>query len=163
MLPDFAIGPLIIRTYSLFLGAAIALVLGVMAWAGEKRDGQNGLAWVDACLWALGTGIVAGRLGHAAIHWSYFTDHLLEVPQVWRGGLDWHTAVAGGLIALAIACRQSGLRFRRLAAVLALLLPLGAALIYTGCWMVSCGHGREVASLADYPALAVAELPDLYG
>jgi hypothetical protein len=29
--------------------------------------------------------------------------------------------------------------------------------------MVSCGHGREVVTLASYPPLLVMELPDLYG
>jgi prolipoprotein diacylglyceryltransferase len=29
--------------------------------------------------------------------------------------------------------------------------------------MVSCGHGREVSSLSDYPPFLVAELSDLYG
>jgi phosphatidylglycerol:prolipoprotein diacylglycerol transferase len=83
--------------------------------------------------------------------------------QVWRGGLDWHAALLGGLIGLALVCRWRGVRFPAALDALALALPLGAALTYTGCLMVSCGHGREVTSLADYPWPIALELPDLYG
>jgi phosphatidylglycerol:prolipoprotein diacylglycerol transferase len=108
-------------------------------------------------------GIVGGRLGHVGIHWQYFAEHPEGIVKVWQGGLDWHGAALGGLLALLLVCRVRGAGFRQVSDALAFILPMGAALTYTGCLMVSCGHGREVASLADYRPPIALELPDLYG
>jgi phosphatidylglycerol:prolipoprotein diacylglycerol transferase len=156
------IGPFVIRTYTVLLDLAILAGLGIMAWQG-KRIEDRPARWIDSGLAALVGGIVFGRLGHVLIYLAYFADHTQEMVQVWRGGLDWHGAVLGGLLGLALATRLFDLRFRQVSDVAAFILPLGAALIYTGCLMVSCGHGREVSSLSDYPPFLVAELSDLYG
>ena len=82
---------------------------------------------------------------------------------MWLGGLDWHGAVALGLAGLFLMARLRGLDGRALLDALAFALPLGATLTFGGCLLARCAYGREVASLADYPALLAAELPDLYG
>jgi phosphatidylglycerol---prolipoprotein diacylglyceryl transferase len=156
------IGPFAFRTYSLILDLTILLALGVLVWHGQRRE-QRGTAWLDAGLGALIGGIVLGRAGHVAVYWQYYSIHVDQVLQLARGGIDWHTAVLGGLIGLTLVCRWRKVNFREVTDVLALVLPLGAALVYTGCLMTSCGHGREVESLVGYPPLVVMELPDLFG
>jgi len=163
MAPELGhIGPIVVRTYSLFLNLAIITGLGLLTWFGWQLEDAP-TRWVDAGLSALAGGIVFGRLGHAAIHWAYYSAHLNEVPQFWRGGLDWHGAVLGGIGALAIYCRVRSMRWRLVSDVFSLIVPAGTLFIYTGCLMVSCGHGLEVRSLADYPPLIAAEMPNLYG
>ena len=163
MAPELGrIGPIVIRTYALFLDMAVLAGLGWLAWQGH-RIARQPVAWLDAGLGALVGGIAAGRLGHAAIHWAYFSEHPEQIGQVWRGGLDWHAGVVGGLIGLVLVCRWRGVDFPAALDALAVMVPVWAALISTGCLMGSCGHGREVSSLADYPPLVAAELPDLYG
>ncbi len=156
------IGPITIRTYTLLLDLAVLIGLATLAWQAWKLD-QKPAHWLDAGLGALAAGLIAARLGHVAIHWMYFSEHPSEIWEIWRGGLDWHTAVLGGLGGLAGICRLRKLGFWQVSDVLAWSLPIGVMLTYTGCLMTNCGHGREVRSLADYPALLVAELPDLYG
>lgn len=156
------IGPFVIRTYTALLDLAILAGLGIMAWQGKRIDNRPARR-IDSSLAALVGGIVLGRLGHVLIYLAYFDDHTSEIVQIWRGGLDWHGAVLGGLLGLALSTRLFRLRFRQVSDVAAFILPLGATLIYTGCLMVSCGHGREVSSLSDYPPFLVAELSDLYG
>lgn len=162
MLPEIGhIGPLTFRTYTVLLDAAILVGLALLAWHGRRV--ARPLAWLDAGLAALVGGVVAARLVHAGIHWAYFSEHPAEIVEVWRGGLSWHGAVVGGLLALFAAARISRLDWRGLTDALALVLPLGAALAYAGCLPAGCGAGREVATLADYPPLVAAELPDIYG
>ncbi len=156
------IGPFVIRTYTVLLDLAILAGLGIMAAQGKQIENRSA-RWLDCGLAALVSGLIFGRLGHVLIYLDYFTDHTQEIYQVWRGGLDWHGAVIGGILGLALFTRLFGMRFRQVSDTVALILPLGAALIYTGCLMVSCGHGREVSSLSDYPPFLVAELSDLYG
>jgi phosphatidylglycerol:prolipoprotein diacylglycerol transferase len=163
MAPEFArFGSVSFRTYSLILDAAILIVLGVLAWQGQRRE-SRGTAWLDAGLGALAGGILLGRVGHVAVYWQYYSQHMDQVVQLSHGGIDWHMTVIGALIGMALVCRWRKLGFREITDVLALVLPLGAALFYTGCLMTSCGHGYEVESLAEYPPLVVMELPDLFG
>jgi phosphatidylglycerol---prolipoprotein diacylglyceryl transferase len=163
MAPEFArIGPMSIRTYSLILDLAVLITLGVLAWQGQRRA-TRGTAWLDAGLGALVGAVVLGRIGHVIVYWQYYSHHLDQILQLSRGGLNWHIAVLGALIGLALVCRWRGLSFREVTDVLALVLPVGAMLTYTGCLMTSCGHGYEVESLAGYPPLIVMELPDLFG
>lgn len=163
MAPELgSIGPITIRTYTLLLDAAIIIGLLLLAWFGWQRS-ERPAQWVDAGLWTLAAGLVSARLGHVAIHWGYFAEHVNEIPQIWLGGLDWHLAVLGGMVALAIYQRNTNISWKALMEAFALIVPIGAVFMYTGCLMVSCGHGTEVITLADYPPLIAAELPDLYG
>jgi phosphatidylglycerol:prolipoprotein diacylglycerol transferase len=163
MMPELVrIGPLVIQTYTALLDLAILGGLGVLAWQGRRVE-QQPVAWLDAGLSAVVGGIIFGRGEHILTHWDYFSNHAAEIVQLWRGGLDWHGAVVGGLAGLVIFCAVRHLSFRRITDTLALILPVGAAFTYTGCLMARCGYGREVETLASYPPLVVAELPDLYG
>jgi phosphatidylglycerol:prolipoprotein diacylglycerol transferase len=163
MMPELLrIGPIVIQTYTVLLDLAILGGLGTLAWQGW-RTGQQAVAWLDAGLSALLGGIVMGRVEHILIHWEYFSGHADEIVQLWRGGLGWHGAVAGGLAGLAIFCAVRRLSFRQIADTLALILPTGAIFAYAGCLMARCGYGQEVETLAGYPPLVAAELPDLYG
>lgn len=163
MAPELGqIGPFVIRTYTLFLDAAILLGLGILVWQGHHRD-RRAAAWLDAGIATVLGGLIIGRIGHVMIYWAYFTHHVAQAFEIWRGGIDWHAAILGGIVGLALMCQIRRMRFRAVTDVLAFVLPIGALLTYTGCWMVSCGHGREVTSLADYPSVVAAELPDIYG
>lgn len=156
------IGPITLRTYTLLLDLALLAGLGALAWRGWRIE-DSPARWLDAGLSALILGLVAGRLGHVAIHWAYFTHHREEIAHFWLGGLDWHAAIGGGLLGLGIYCFVRRLSFRLLTDTLALPLALGVALVWAGCLLHGCGYGAEVRSLADYASPIVAEWPDLYG
>jgi phosphatidylglycerol:prolipoprotein diacylglycerol transferase len=156
------IGPVVIRTYTLLLDLALIIGLGTLLWYGNHTD-QRPARWVDAGLGGIVLGIVAGRLGHVALYWHYFRTHQAEIWQVWRGGLDWHMAVLGGLLGMTLMAKVRGVPLRELYDVVAMILPVGVVLTYAGCLSTSCGHGIAVGSLAAYPAWMVAELPDLFG
>lgn len=163
MAPELGqVGPVVIRTYTLFLDAAIVAGLIILASYGWQKE-QRPAAWMDAGLGALVVGVIVGRLGHVAIYWAYFANHREQIFEVWRGGLDWHGAVVGGFVGLAIISAVRKVEMAAALGAVAIILPLSAALTYTGCLMTSCSHGREVESLANYPPGIAAELPDLYG
>jgi phosphatidylglycerol:prolipoprotein diacylglycerol transferase len=144
MLPDFRIGQIIVRSYALMVDVAIVVGLLLLGVFGALDDEKRPAAWVDAGLGALVGGIVGGRLGHVGIHWQYFAEHPENIIKVWQGGLDWHGAALGGLLALLLVCRIREVSFRQISDALAFVLPMGAALAYT------------------HPPIAL-ELPDLYG
>ncbi|MCA0454633.1 MAG: prolipoprotein diacylglyceryl transferase [Chloroflexi bacterium] len=130
---------------------------------------------VDAYLGALLVGILGARLFHVALNWDYFADNTSEIWQVEAGGLDWHGALLGGLIGIALVLwgqrllrrwRPSPLKplaFNTLLVSLIPALPLIGFGGWVGCWAAGCGYGKEVDSLANYPRWATSELVDVFG
>ena len=155
------IGPLALRAFALALGVALA---GAVALASYylSRWATPGAVF-DAFLGGLIGGALGGGLAHVVFAWDYFSLHPEAIPRLSEGGLEWHGALAGALIGLAIVSRWRRLPWGPLLNVLAPILPLIALGAWYGCWAASCGYGAEVDTLARYPAYAVSESPDVYG
>lgn len=153
-----SIGPLQLQTFSLALALAIVLA-GLIALS--RAPGRPG-ATLDACLVALAAGLVAARIGHILLHAAHFTLVPEDILRPGSGGLEWHAGLAGALGGL-----WAGARLRRVdpRALLDALTPAPALLAlgaWRGCLAAGCAFGREVDTLANYPPLLVAELPDIY-
>jgi prolipoprotein diacylglyceryltransferase len=117
----------------------------------------------DGFLIALGGAALLGRAGHVLLNWDYFAFHQDEVYRLDLGGIDWHFAVFGALIGLWFGARLRRFDFNRTLAWCAPLVGLIGLLVWRMCAGVGCAAGNEVDTLARYPALIVAELPDRYG
>ena len=96
----FELGPIAVRWYGLFF--AIAFLIGYYIMQNMlKREGFN-QDWMDSLLLYMMVGTVLGaRLGHVFFYqWDYYQDHLLEILQIWKGGLASHGAAIGIILSL---------------------------------------------------------------
>jgi prolipoprotein diacylglyceryltransferase len=150
------------RTYTAVL--ALALLVTAAFYVRAASPGRRGAA-ADACLLALALGLIGARAQHVLLHWDYFGAHVAEAFDLGAGGLGWHGGAAGGLIGLWIGgrLRRPFSTFAQGLRPLALAVPLIMLAGWYGCWAAGCAYGVEVATLADYPAWAAAELRDIYG
>lgn len=159
--PFFTIGGVTVAIYSLSL--ALALALGAAVSVYRARAIYRPVQVIDACLGALIGGLVGARAEHVLLHWDYFAANLPEALRLNAGGLDWHGAVIGALVGLAIISRLRGFDARRMLALFASALPLLALAGWIGCAAAVCAYGAEVDTLALHPAYAVWEARDVYG
>lgn len=92
----FSIGSFGIRYYSLFF--AIAFWLGYVITDKFFRDQKVPEGLLDKVFFLIIIATVIGsRLGHCLFYgWDYYSQHPLEILQVWKGGLASH----GGTIAI---------------------------------------------------------------
>ncbi len=148
-----------IPVYSFALVVGIVISIGVAVRRGVARPA----VLVDLALGGTAGAVIVGRAGHVLLHWTYFGDHTSEALRPAAGGLDWHGALLGALIGLAVVARWRKLIFRVLLDALAPALPLMVFAGWLGCWGAACGYGAEVDTLAHYPAFAAAETRDVYG
>jgi phosphatidylglycerol:prolipoprotein diacylglycerol transferase len=148
-----------VPVFSLALALGIALSVGIGARQTRLKLGVV----VDVGLGALVGALVGARIFHVLLDWAYFADNLSEAARLTAGGLDWHGAVIGGLLGLAVVARWRRLSVRDLLDALAPVLPLLALAGWLGCWGAVCGYGVEVDTLANYATGVAGETRDVYG
>lgn len=116
------------------IGIVLALILTSRRLT--QRGAEPGIV-IDFAVGAIIAGIVVGRIGHVATHFSdYFGAgrNPLTALFVWEGGMSLFGAVLGGVIGVAIVSRITGLRA---GAVLDAAVPgllLGSAIVRLGDW-----------------------------
>lgn len=100
------IGPFSLRWYGLLfaLGFLLGLFMVRKMFLAENAPEE----WLDKCFMYMVVGTVIGaRLGHVFFYdWDYYSQHLSEIPQIWKGGLASHGGAIGNLIALWIFSRR---------------------------------------------------------
>jgi prolipoprotein diacylglyceryl transferase len=106
------LGPLPIRAYALciVLGIFVALALTVRRW--RARGGVDQDIW-DVAGWAIGFGIVGGRLYNVItdpeLYFARGKDPV-DALRIWDGGLGIWGAIALGAVGAWIGCRRHGMR-----------------------------------------------------
>ena len=91
----FYIGDFPIRMYGLVLCMAIFLATGT-AYFLAKQDGRWHEHVLDIGIYGGFAGLIGGRLWDVFFFdWDYYSEHLLEIPFVWQGGM----AEQGGMLA----------------------------------------------------------------
>ncbi|HZY42772.1 MAG TPA: prolipoprotein diacylglyceryl transferase [Anaerolineae bacterium] len=151
-----------ISMYAAALSLGLIAALIVTGLEARSRHIRSAL-WLDAALAAITIGVVAARLGYAALNWAYFQHHPLEVLEIWEGGLSWHAGLIGGSIgAWLIAHRSRDHQPIELLDVFALAVPVGLAFGWIGSQFAATAYGRELYPGDPFFWLAV-DRADLYG
>jgi prolipoprotein diacylglyceryltransferase len=138
-----------VNGFALWLGFGAALGLWRVARGVSQQ--QAGVL-VNIALFLLLLALIGARLFYVGVNWAYFTDHLLETPQFWRGGLGWPGAAAGAWIALLIVSarnrspRGKRVSFGLLSDRLYPLLPPIAVAAWLGSWQIGSAYGYFVPS-----------------
>ena len=79
----------------------------------------------DVLLWGTIFGIVGARAYYVAFEWSYYSQHLSEIPAIWNGGIAIYGGIIGALIGAAIGCKVGKIDFLNLLDLGALGLLIG--------------------------------------
>ena len=121
---------------------ALAVVLG-LAWIMADSPVRLRNAWLTAAVWVLFAALIGGRAAYVAPNWEYFQNHLIQIPQVWLGGLAWPGALAGAILGTLIAAWISKIPVVILADRLIPLLASLSVAVWLGCWVSGCAYGPE--------------------
>jgi prolipoprotein diacylglyceryltransferase len=122
---------------------ALGAVLGLI-WIALETPKSDQSTFLNAGFWVLMGALVGGRIAYVAVHWEYFRKHVLEIPQVWLGGLAWPGAVIGGGLVIVLVAWIVGIPLGSLVdGMLPLLASLSVA-VWLGCMFIGCAYGPEV-------------------
>ena len=123
----FQIGPISVHWY----GIIIALAVLAAGWVGTIEARRRGMdpdvGWA-MLLPVLIAAVIAARAYHVIHQWDYYSQNLVQIPQIWTGGLGIPGAVAGGVLAIWLYTRWIGQNTARWLDVFASAMLLGQAI-----------------------------------
>jgi phosphatidylglycerol---prolipoprotein diacylglyceryl transferase len=129
--------------------SAFAFLVGLGASLGLWRVIQRvprwqASRWMNSALITLLGSLLGSRIVYVAFHTSYYAAHRLEAVEIWKGGLSWPGAVAGGLVGLVAVATIWRLPIALLAdRLMPLASPLAIA-VWLGCWQSGISYGGRL-------------------
>ena len=73
--------------------------------------------------------VIGGRLGYVVFYnLPYYLEHPLEIPATWSGGMSFHGATIGLIVAGMIYCRVKQIDFWKAADIYVVTIPIGLGL-----------------------------------
>lgn len=141
-----------IPVYSFSLLMAIGSSVGLWRIAKQSEE-KHRRFYLDVGLWVLLAALIGARIAYTVGQWAYFRRNVIEIFELYRGGLSWPGALAGGVLALFVLARKRKMPAGVLADVL---LPLGASLAvsaWMGSWLTGYAYGIESSSWWTLPAV----------
>lgn len=146
----FTIGPITIYSYGVMLALAVLVCTFLLSIDAKRYHISQEMAY-DLVFWCMLGGIIGARIFYTFIEWSYFSDNLLEILFIWKGGLAWQGGFAGGVLAGVCFARRHQLPLRPLLDLSAPYIALGQSIGRIGCFFNGCCYGKPVAWGIYYP------------
>lgn len=141
----FSIGSYEVHWYGIIIAFGFALAVlygGRMAYKWKMSlDGMT-----DVLIWGTILGIVCARAYYVLFEWSYYKDHLIEIPQIWNGGIAIYGGIIGALIGAAIGCKVGKINFQNLLDLGALGLLIGQGIGRWGNFFNQEAFGTNTAT-----------------
>lgn len=109
----FSIGEKKIYWYGIIITLGIAFAL-FLAWKNRDREKIKWDTKIDFILCAIPIGIICARLYYVIFKWDYYSQHLIEIPQIWNGGMAIYGGIIGGIVTAFIFCKVKKIRFLEL-------------------------------------------------
>ncbi len=123
----FQIGEIRVHWYGIIIASAV-LAAGWLGGMEARRRGEDPDVGWSMLLPVLVLAVIGARLYHVIHQWDYYSQNLALIPQIWTGGLGIPGAVAGGVLAIWLYTRWSGLNTLRWFDIFASVMLLGQAI-----------------------------------
>jgi len=138
----FKIGSFEVYTYGFTLVLGFIIAIAVTMYRNRNRKIQNE-DFLDFSFYLLIAGIIGSRLVYVLLHLNEYLSRPLSMFNLREGGLAWHGAMAGGLIAFLVFSRKKKIDLYELLDLAAPQMMLGLAIGRIGCFMNGCCLGNE--------------------
>lgn len=132
--------------YSLFIFIAF-LIGGSLVLREGKRWMIDENLMINMFFFLIPISIIGARLYYVLFEWSYYSHHLLEIIEIWNGGLAIHGGILFGLIYVMIYTARHNISFFRMTDIIVVGLLIGQAIGRWGNFFNQEAHG-PVTTLA---------------
>ena len=123
----FALGPIKIYWYGLFIVLAIFASAYVMLWLAKKQNISQETIF-DLLFWLVLSGLIGARLYDVLLELPYYTKQPIAIFKIWQGGMAVHGAIFGCALVLFLFAKKRAINFWSLTALVATAAPLAQAI-----------------------------------
>ncbi|GGB00192.1 prolipoprotein diacylglyceryl transferase [Macrococcus hajekii] len=139
----FHLGSWPVRWYGIIIAAGILLGF-LVANREAKKHGMDEEDLIDLIVWPIIIGIICARLYYVGFEWSYYKEHLAEIPMIMNGGIAIHGGLIGALTTGYFLIRRKGRSFFHVADIVAPSIILAQSIGRWGNFMNQEAHGGPV-------------------
>ncbi|MEG0025848.1 MAG: prolipoprotein diacylglyceryl transferase [Bacilli bacterium] len=139
-------GFITIKWYAIIILFAIILG-GVLAIKEAKKHQLSMEIMIDLFLGTIISAIVGARMYYVIFNWSYYSQNISEILQIWQGGLAIHGAIITGLLWVIYYTKKKKINTLQVTDIISVSLILGQAIGRWGNFMNGEAHG-PITSLA---------------
>ncbi len=106
----FEIGPFKVYWYGIII--AVGFILAVLyAYKRAKKFGVDPDKVFDVAIAGIIGGVIGARLYYVIFSWEKFKDDFWGIFEIWEGGIAVYGGLIGGVIAGAVVCKISKIKF----------------------------------------------------
>lgn len=134
------IGSFEIRWYAILI--LVGALVGIYLAEKEGRRFNVKTEFIfNMLFWALIFGFLGARLYYVLFNWDYYGTHIIEILQIWKGGLAIHGGILFGLLTILIYTKKYKARTIRYLDFICVPLLLAQAIGRWGNFFNSEAHG----------------------
>ncbi len=135
-----SLGNFEVRWYAVFI--LVGALLGYFVVRKEiKRFNIREDFIFNMCFWAIIFGLIGARIYYVMFNWDYYSQNLVEILEIWKGGLAIHGGIIGGLLTILFYTHKYKARTMRYLDFIVAALPLAQAIGRWGNFFNSEAHG----------------------
>ena len=143
----FDFGFIQIYWYSVLIFVAL-LIGGTLALHEGKKWRISEDKMINMFFYLIPISIIGARLYYVAFNWSYYSQNLIEILEVWEGGLAIHGGILAGLLFVMLYCLKHNISIGRMTDILVVSLILGQAIGRWGNFFNGEAHGAVTTAEA---------------
>lgn len=129
------IGPITLQVWGLCVALGMIAALLVILRIARLRKLKQQLV-IDMAFWIILASLIGGRLVYVFSEWAYYQQHLIEIIQIWDGGMGISGGFLGALLAGLVYLRLHHLPIMPYVEACIIGLPLGLGIGRIGCFFI---------------------------
>ncbi|MCJ8347174.1 prolipoprotein diacylglyceryl transferase [bacterium] len=137
------IGGLPIYTYGVCLATAFFFAVKLLV----KRSAELGIEEeivYDLAIISIFSAILGARIAYVYLAWDHYSQNLLEIIQIYRGGLVFFGGLIGGIIGGVSFWKYKKQEVLPMGDMIAISLSLGQGIGRIGCFFYGCCYGMVI-------------------
>lgn len=131
--------------YSIFIFLAF-FVGGSLAIKEAKKSHIREEDMINFFFFLIPISIIGARLYYVLFNWSYYSQNVVEIFEIWQGGLAIHGGLLAGLIFLVLYCLKHDINITRMLDIMVVSIIIGQAIGRWGNFFNGEAHGIETTA-----------------
>ncbi len=134
------IGPLKIYWYSIFILMGILTAYFIIVKEAKRHNISENII-VDLFFVTIPIALIGARIYYCTFEWTNYKDNLIEIFEVWNGGLAIHGGIIAGLVVVYFYTKKKNMNLFKLLDIIVLGLIIGQAIGRWGNFANGEAHG----------------------